>query len=250
MVSTSSCRVGVFVLPLEGALKRIIARTEPPAMSMSESLLGAEAKAAPPSSAPYSIQAGGAPAAVPAEMERGVLPGTLPVGSTLSQALDRPGVTIRQTMRAPFACLCCEPNFEYTIHDYAPTYDEGYSLPNLFYIREDSPYLTHGACPNRPCQHCMPGYKATTYTVYTSDTPPVHGTDNVPTEPVDPRQVLMTHSKGATCPQNCGMGDRRCFCCCCLPYLETRDARGQVLGSTKYICVSRSRHARRPRPSG
>ena len=219
-------------------------------MSMSESLLGAEAKAAPPSSAPYSIQAGGAPAAVPAEMERGVLPGTLPVGSTLSQALDRPGVTIRQTMRAPFACLCCEPNFEYTIHDYAPTYDEGYSLPNLFYIREDSPYLTHGACPNRPCQHCMPGYKATTYTVYTSDTPPVHGTDNVPTEPVDPRQVLMTHSKGATCPQNCGMGDRRCFCCCCLPYLETRDARGQVLGSTKYICVSRSRHARRPRPSG
>ena len=74
-------------------------------MSMNESLLGAEAKAAPPSSAPYSIQA----QAVPAEMERGVLPGTLPVGSTLSQALDRPGVTIRQTMRAPFACLCCEP---------------------------------------------------------------------------------------------------------------------------------------------
>ena len=31
-------------------------------MSMNESLLGAEAKAAPPSSAPYSIQAGGAPA--------------------------------------------------------------------------------------------------------------------------------------------------------------------------------------------
>ena len=53
-------------------------------MSMNESLLGAEAKAAPPSSAPYSIQAGGAPAvaaqAVPAEMERGVLPGTLRVG--------------------------------------------------------------------------------------------------------------------------------------------------------------------------
>ena len=33
-------------------------------------------------------------------------------GSTLQQALMRPGVTIRQTMRNPCACLCCEPNFE------------------------------------------------------------------------------------------------------------------------------------------
>ena len=48
-------------------------------------------------------------APAPHDMERGA---PVPVGATLSQAMDRPGVTMRQSMRAPFACLCCEPNFD------------------------------------------------------------------------------------------------------------------------------------------
>jgi hypothetical protein len=75
-----------------------------------------------PSPVPYTINTAGSinasvpttaavlqHAPAPHDMERGA---PVPVGATLSQAMDRPGVTMRQSMRAPFACLCCEPNFD------------------------------------------------------------------------------------------------------------------------------------------
>ena len=51
---------------------------------------------------------------------------------------------------------------------------------------------------------------------------------------VPPGQVIMTHEKEWTCgtTQLIGWDDSgngiRCPCCCCLPYLETKDANGTV----------------------
>lgn len=161
-----------------------------------------------------------------------------------------------------------------TIHDYAPTYDEGQHLPSIFFIQEDAPYW-HNNCPNRPCQvqknplavsisgykkidvicqdrlwtdadktqqdgvsftrqNCVPGGKKTTYTTYTGDqklASPDDDSDTLP--PIDPNNIIMTHSKGWTMGHSCGVGDQRCLCCCCLPYLDTRDSAGNLLGSSQ-----------------
>lgn len=203
---------------------------------MEESLLSSGVDA-PPHEMPTVASEGMLHAPMPQVMAQGA---PVTTGATLSQAMDRPGVTMRQSMRAPFACLCCEPNYDYTIHDYAPTYDEGQYLPALFYIKEDSPY-THNGCPNRPCQHCLPGCKKTTYTTYTGDQvgniSASTTEDDAPQLPgIDPNNIIMTHSKGWSCGHSCGIGDKRFLCCCCLPYLETHDSAGKLLGSSKYIC--------------
>ncbi len=55
-------------------------------------------------------------------------------------------------------------------------------------------------------------------------------------------EVVMTHSKGCTngVTQIVGVTDKgdiiRCPCCCFLPYMETKDANGQLIGKSKYIC--------------
>ena len=52
-------------------------------------------------------------------------------------------------------------------------------------------------------------------------------------------RVVLTHSKEATC-SNCPWcpphPKMRVPWCFCLPYLETRDADGELLGTTKYVC--------------
>ena len=170
-------------------------------------------------------------------MQRGVLPGTLPVGGSLRDAMNREGLTIRQSMRRWWACWCCEPNMEFTYHDYAATYEEGQQLPTLFYVTEDAPYC--GRC----MQHSSPGCKETVYTAFTArppTEPPTSG-GSQPNPDWEPQNVLLTHSKTTTCPTNCcvfaGDGSElRCPCCCWLPYLETRDATNRLLGSSQYLC--------------
>ncbi|GMH66282.1 hypothetical protein TL16_g04395 [Triparma laevis f. inornata] len=56
---------------------------------------------------------------------------------------------------------------------------------------------------------------------------------------LDPNQignVEFYHEKLYTNGINCGFGDKRCPCCCFLPYLETMDPNGRKIGASQYIC--------------
>ena len=69
----------------------------------------------------------------------------------------------------------------------------------------------------------MPGFRATTYNVYSGDD--------------SNSELMLRHSKGTTCGTLFTLPTgHKCPSCCCLPYLNTYDANGTKLGSTKILC--------------
>jgi hypothetical protein len=86
----------------------------------------------------------------------------------------------------------------------------------------------------RTCSFCMPGHRATKYTVRAG----LYDEENPGTQS---NRVLYTHEKDTTCGTNVFIaftdgGQLRIPMCCNLPYLETKDANGAKLGRTQYIC--------------
>lgn len=94
------------------------------------------------------------------------------------------------------------------------------------WVQEDAPYC--GRC----WSYCAPGSRATTYRTISG----------LPDEKAPPAtQSVLTHEKGSTCGQNAivmcsDQGPVRCPCCCYLPYLNTKDGSGKLIGTSKYIC--------------
>lgn len=131
------------------------------------------------------------------------------------------GVMFYQNTSQCCRCCCCQPNIDWTIHDYVNDWSHESHLPVKMFVKEESSW----------CGRCMsfawPGWRATKYSVRDGESK---------TGP-----VLFTHEKEATC-SHCPIvmlsdnGPVRCPCCCCLPFLTTKDASGNVLGTTKYVC--------------
>jgi len=135
---------------------------------------------------------------------------------------DCNGVMIQQDTNMCCRFCCCHPNVNFRMQGYTDNYTAGTDIEPWWYIWEDAGYL--GRCLSCWC----PGARQTTWTVRQGLAPDA--------------PVLMTHEKSMTCshcPCVCinDSGELvRCPCCCFLPYLITRDAHGQVLGQTKYLC--------------
>lgn len=55
-------------------------------------------------------------------------------------------------------------------------------------------------------------------------------------DPSELGEVQHTHQKVCTNGIVCGAADYRLPCCCNLPYLESRNAKDEVIGRTEYIC--------------
>jgi len=131
------------------------------------------------------------------------------------------GVMVYQKTSQCCRCCCCQPNIDWTIHDYVDNWGHEMNLPTKMYMKEEASWC--GRCMSNP----WPGWRATKYTVYQGESPG--------------GQVLFTHEKPFTC-SNCPVvmygdgGPLRCPCCCCLPYLETRDSNRNLLGTSRYIC--------------
>jgi hypothetical protein len=138
-------------------------------------------------------------------------------------SMDGPGLMVYQETSQCCRCCCCQPNINWTIHDYADNWSHESELPTKAYMKEDASWF--GRC----WSHCWPGWRATTYTVHAGSS--------------DAGTILFKHEKSATC-SNCPLyppfygdnGPIRCPWCCCLPYLETKDPNGNLLGTSKYVC--------------
>ncbi|CAE7351270.1 Plscr3 [Symbiodinium sp. CCMP2592] len=130
------------------------------------------------------------------------------------------GMMIYQKTSQCCRCLCCQPNIDWTVHDYVEDWSADMSLAVKMTITEDSSWF--GRCMS----HCYPAWRAIKYSVHNGD-------ENGP--------VLFTIEKGFTC-SNCPLiidgdgGPVRCPCCCCLPYLEAKSPNGEHLGKVSYIC--------------
>jgi len=131
------------------------------------------------------------------------------------------GVMVYQKTSQCCRCCCCQPNIDWTVHDYKDSWGSEDELPVKMTITEDAPYW--GRCWS--C--CCPAARSTVYTARAGEG--------------DAGQVLFTHEKALTC-SNCptflfsDSGPARAPCCCCLPYLETKDASGNLIGKSVYVC--------------
>uniref|UniRef100_A0A7S2F655 Phospholipid scramblase n=1 Tax=Alexandrium andersonii TaxID=327968 RepID=A0A7S2F655_9DINO len=131
------------------------------------------------------------------------------------------GVMVFQKTSQCCRCCCLQPNIHWTLHDYVENWGVSDQLPVMASMWESSPYV--GRC----CSYCYPGFRKTTWEVRggASETGP----------------VLFKHEKNWTMP-SCFLlwlsdsGPVRLPCCCCLPYVETVDNQGRLLGRSQYIC--------------
>jgi len=146
------------------------------------------------------------------------------------------GVVLRQHTSECCRCCCCQPNIHWDIHEWTSeistighdrtgpgVYQQIEEGKQLAFVEEDADWL------GRTCSWCAPGSRPTKYTYFK-----VVGGDKT-------AEILMTHSKGCTNGQNqvvaiTDQGVIRCPCCCFLPYLETKDANGERMGVSRYIC--------------
>jgi len=108
----------------------------------------------------------------------------------------------------------------------------------------------------RTMSSCFPGGRSTKHTVHAGEIPAAlveeeqtigcglcckiqYGEKSDEFGGIDPSSlgpVIFTHEKQRTNGVTCGLGDKRCPCCCNLPYLETKGANGKPLGRTQYVC--------------
>jgi len=145
----------------------------------------------------------------------------MPLEAPSQNIMPDGGVMVYQKTSQCCRCCCLQPNIDWTIHDYKEDWSHTDQLVTKMFIKEEAPYC--GRC----WSNCWPAFRQTTYTVYDGDS--------------ENGQVLFKHEKPWTC-SNCPLvmygdsGPVRCPCCCCLPYLETKDASGNLLGTSKYVC--------------
>mmetsp|Transcript_23935 Transcript_23935/g.65228 ORF Transcript_23935/g.65228 Transcript_23935/m.65228 type:complete len:278 (-) Transcript_23935:226-1059(-) len=150
------------------------------------------------------------------------------IGQVLEGAEQAPGqmqmgegVMVFQKTSQCCRCCCLQPNIDWLLHNYVENWGAEDQLPVIGNMKEDAPYV--GRC----CSYCYPGARKTTYEVRAGDS--------------QTGQVLFKHEKAWTLPSCCLLivsdsGPVRVPCCCCLPYIETTDASGNLLGRSQYIC--------------
>eukprot|EP00397_Hematodinium_sp_SG-2012_P044602 GEMP01049858.1.p1 GENE.GEMP01049858.1~~GEMP01049858.1.p1 ORF type:complete len:273 (+),score=45.79 GEMP01049858.1:204-1022(+) len=120
----------------------------------------------------------------------------------------------------------CQRLNEFTVHEYAKNYKASVDMGSeVMFVAE------HAGCCLRFMSYPAPGCRKTSFDTWL---PYERGT-SLP---------LMTHEKSCTNGRSClsSLGEGSSFsgvpCCCNLPYLETKDATGKVIGRTQNLCDS------------
>ena len=143
-------------------------------------------------------------------------------------------------------CCCFQKSINWVLAEqdnFQPGADP-YSLDNSGWIHEESPFC------QRTCSWILPGCRELKYVQHAGPAPAsIMGenqdwfscqTENLPTGIAQQdvhSNVVAYHEKSQTCGYCFNFGDLSFpICCTPLPFLETKDANGRVLGRTIYIC--------------
>jgi len=131
------------------------------------------------------------------------------------------GMMVFQETSQCCRCCCLQPNIHWVLHNYDDNWNPGDTPEVIGNITEKAPYI--GRC----CSYCYPGFRNTVYEVREGQR--------------KEGNPLFTHEKGWTLPSCCLIvvsdnGPVRVPCCCCLPYLETKDSHGTKIGTSRYVC--------------
>jgi len=129
----------------------------------------------------------------------------------------------------PLFCryLCCQPNIDKDVYNYEEQFSKQDELYHQMTILEDSRYC------GRAWSFCNPGCRPTKYIVHRGRLK----ISEIPSGSLD-YPLVMTHEKGCSIGHDfpCIHPALRLPCCCDLPYLFTRDEKGNLVGKTQYVC--------------
>jgi hypothetical protein len=145
---------------------------------------------------------------------------------TMDGLLTGQGVMLRQHTSQFLRCLCCQPNINWTLHAYTGEAVNFNDLPpSSVWMQEDAAWC------DRTWSCWAPGCRPTLFRT-------VQGKPDDSLLPKRDLSGVITHSKGRTCGQNaiiaCSQdGMIRAPMCCCLPYMNTHDGNGQLMGTSR-----------------
>lgn len=152
----------------------------------------------------------------------------------LNEVVASPGFVMKQKNSECCKCLCCQPNMQWSLHDYKEQFRVEEEWPIRYTMLEES-----SQC-GRACSFCMPAHRTSKYFMFQGDVNmPANGQAS---SLVGQHPVIMTHEKNCTCGVNMFLcfgqnGEQiRVPCCANLPYLTTRDASNNVIATTRVIC--------------
>ena len=171
---------------------------------------------------------------------------------TMDRLADTDSVVVSQTTSQFCRCCCWQPSINFSVtagtntETAAASHEETLDA-GVGWVHEESGFW--GRC----LSHCFPGGRSTKYVFHSGPIPEALKNDertcldcivqsgDVSEEfgGLDPSAlgaVQHTHEKQCTNGITMGVGDKRCPCCVNLPYLESKNARGEVIGRTEYVC--------------
>jgi len=178
----------------------------------------------------------------------------LPPGKiTMDRLRDIDSMVVSQATSQCMRCCCFQPSINFVMtegkNNVSPVDQVRQNELGEVggWIAEESSLL------GRACSACVPGARKTKYTTHSGPIPDSLrkeegelGCCKIQWGPmadafgaIDPStlgEVMFTHEKEWTNGVTAGLGDMRVPCCCNLPYLETKDTKGKVLGKTEYVC--------------
>mmetsp|Transcript_29397 Transcript_29397/g.50106 ORF Transcript_29397/g.50106 Transcript_29397/m.50106 type:complete len:286 (+) Transcript_29397:60-917(+) len=156
-----------------------------------------------------------------------------PKAMTMDRVDETKQIIIAQSTSQCCRAGICQPSLNWVIQE-ADNFDGGnpHNQPSVAWIHEESSWFMR-------C--CLPPCRETKYVQHTSPIPAAVKKeedynwcriqcDKTPkglTEEDRNKDVLVTHEKPLTCCMNC---------CCCLPRITTKDANGNVIGKTQFVC--------------
>jgi len=159
-----------------------------------------------------------------------------PEAFTMERLGNTKQVVVAQSTSQMCRTGCCQPSINWLVRE-ADNFHGGnphHDYPNVAWIHEESTWF------QRCGSGCMPGCRRVKYVHHSSNIPEAVADaedfqwctcqcDELPkglSEEDRTKDVIATHEKTQTCGA----------CCCFEPFLETKDADGNLIGKTVYVC--------------